>query len=288
MPLLEGGKSEVEMEMKNRKPWLIINKIIRFFLIILILMSIGRIGIVFFHESISAIYPSNQQIAIEEKFSIDVNDKSKIILNKNISDKLKYSSYYARYEGIDKNNLSFNLTKDEESFIDLANAGNPNEGAQNYIFNIGNKAIEGQIQILNNPISISRSLTSEQKNSYSLNFFNNISLNFIRSELGRILFLIILINIYFLVPKLTGLNDKPIEIEENKDKYNETKKDFSDLILTSLILALILTLTPEGEIGTISLNISPSGAISAFLLIISIILVYFFKEGHLENLLRRK
>jgi hypothetical protein len=275
----------VSTEIK-KEAWInkrIINKIIRLFIFILIVMSIGRIGVVFFHEVISSVYPSNQQIAIEEKFSIDVDDKSKIILNKNISDKLKNSSYYARYGGVDKNDLSFNLTKDEESFLDIANAGNPNEGAQNYISNIGNKAIEGQIQVLNNPISISRSLTSEQRNSYSLNYFNNISLNFIRSELGRILFLIILINIYFLVPKLTGVEDKSIGIEENKDK-----RRLSDLILTSLILALILTLTPEGEIGTITLNISPGGAISAFLLIISFILVYLFREGLLENLLRRK
>lgn len=253
-----------------------IEGIIKFFLIILILMSIAKIGNVLIYNFINPI--SHQQIV--GNFSIKA-DNNLITLNRSLSEKSLNVTYYAKYEGINPDKLSFNLTKDEESFAYVVNLYTPREAGQIYIPNIPeNKNVEALNQpIKNNPIDISREFTFDRKINYLQNFFSNLSFDFIRSEIGMILFLIILINIFSLVPHLLNeesKDGKPDKSQEPKD--GKMKELFSYLILTSLILALILTLSPEGDIGAVKLNISLGSSISAFLIIISFILVYLFKD----------
>lgn len=128
----------------------------------------------------------------------------------------------------------------------------------------------GNVIIYESMDSLYPVLLSEDPNKFK-SFFENLQPNYIRSEIGRILFLIILINIFSIIPDL---------INEDKDLK---EKKFFNLIITSLLLALILTLAPEGDIGTIKLNMSFESAISSFLLIISIILIYYFKNVDIKN-----
>ncbi len=244
-----------------------IEAIIKVFLIILIIMSIARIGSVLIYQ----IYPPIPDLQIVGDSDIKT-DNNLVIFNKNIIAKSQNITYYAKYEGkdIDKNRLSLNLTRDEESFAYVVNLNNPREPGQIYSPNLVENMAIAQATNLPLPINIHREFIVKRKINFE-NFYSNLSFNFIRNEIGMLLFLIILINIYSLVPSLIG--------DRKTGPKNPDKKLFCYLILTSLILALILTLSPEGDIGEVKLNISLGSAISAFLIIISFILVYLFMEN---------
>lgn len=262
-------------KIKDIKNWKIgIVGIIRLFLIILILTSIGRIGVVLYDQLEHPIPPDQEFIG---HLNITPLTNTTVILNKSLSEDFKTDTYNITYEGINKNNFSFNLSIDEEAFAYIVKSGSPIKEGQTFTTSTTNenmnKIIQAQGQYFNNSIIIHRQFKSEQKKDYLQNLFSFLSLDFIRSEIGRILFLIILINIYSLVPYLVE-NDK----QEKNDKKDGFIKISRSLILTSLILALILTLTPQGDIGTIKLNISLGDAVAAFLIIISFILAYLFMD----------
>lgn len=258
--------------------------IIYSFIIILILMSTGRIGTVLIYESYNAIEPSESQIV--ETFNIK-NDSSNITLYKDISDNLKNEQYYANYEGIIGENFTAKLiTLDEILFMQKIYGSIPeilfneknyeNIPEDRYI--VSNMAANFQIAPIdfhsNKSVNITRKFTSEPKQNYA-GLFGNISLSFIRSEIARILFLIILINIFALVKYLI----------EEKDNENTKKKlnKFADLLLSTLVLGLILTLLPQGDVGDIILSVDLQTGISAFLIIISFIIISFFKLRYLEE-----
>ncbi len=261
-------KNVLNVELKGMRGF--IELIIKVFLIIIIIMSICRTGSVLFDQ----IYPiSELSIIGDSKISIG-NDKNSVILDRNISVKSSHDvSYRAEYNSKDYNDLSFNLTRDEESFAHVVNLNNLREPGQIYIPNlVANIAIQVPDKSL--PIDIRREFKVEREFNLR-NFYSSISFNVIRNEIGMILFIIILINIYSLVPILIEKSDnKP----DNKDEERIRKKNFCYLIMTSLILALILTLSPEGDIGDVRLNISIQSAISAFLMIISFVLLYLFMK----------
>lgn len=239
-----------------------VEAVVKIFLILIIFMSICRIGFVLIDQFRSPI--SDLNIMGDSNITIDKNN---LIFDKKISAKQYDMNYYVKYKNVDNHNLSFNMTRDEESFVYVVNLNNPKEPGQPYIPNlVANMAI---MQDSNQPlssISIHREFIVKSKFNFQ-NFYSNLSFNFIRNEIGMIMFLMILINIYSLVPYLIGFKDDRTE-----------KRKFCSLILTSLILALILTLSPEGDIGEVRLNVSFESAISAFLTIISFILVYLFME----------
>lgn len=261
-----------------------IRYVIYSFIIILILMSIGRIGTVLIYESFNAIESPNSQII--EKFSIK-NDSSNITLYKDISDNLKNEQYYANYEGIIGDNFTAKLiTLDEILFMQKIYGSIPeillkernyeNIPEDRYIVN--NMAANYQIAPIdiqsNKSVIISRTFTSEPKQNYA-GLFGNISLSFIRSEIARILFLIILINIFSLVKCLIEEED----LEGTKKKLNK----FANLLLSTLVLGLILTLLPQGDVGDVILSIDLQTGISAFLIIISFIIISFFKLRYLKE-----
>lgn len=254
------------------------------FIFILILMSIGRIGTVLIIESHNAITPESPII---EKFNL-TNDGSNITLYKDSSDNSKKEQYYTNYEGITGKNFTSKLIAlDEILFVQkiygsiperlLNEKNSENIVANMYIGNTDNTLFIAPIDIQSNKsVNISRTFTSEPKQKYA-GYFGNISLSFIRSEIARILFLIILINIYSLVKCL-------IE-DEDKGNGNLKKKlnNFANLLLSTLVLGLILTLLPQGDVGDVILTIDLQTGISAFLIIISFIIISFFKLKYLQN-----
>lgn len=218
-------------------------------------MSAGRIGNILIYESINSL-------------DISKNDK-----------------YSVNYGGIIGANLTAKLiTFDEILFLKKIYGDIPevmfNERIYGNEFTSINMAPESAIQYTdiqqNKSINISRSFTSEQKKPYT-GLFGNISLSFIRSEIGRILFLIILINIFQLVKFL-------IEDNKNEDKKIEDKLNlFVNLLLTAIVVGLILTLLPQSDVGDVILSLDLATGISAFLLIIAFILISLFKIKYLSE-----
>lgn len=180
-----------------------IEGIVKGFLIILILMSIGRIGVVLIHQTLIEQMPYDKEfIGTLNINPQDDNDKT-IFLNKSLSEDFKTDTYNVTYKGINKNNLSFNLTRDEEAFAYIIKSAPIKEGQIYFSPSLTeNTQIISLNQPINNPINISRKFKSELNKNYLQNYFSYLSLDFIRSEIGRILFLIILINIFLLVPNL--------------------------------------------------------------------------------------
>lgn len=261
-----------------------IEGIVKGFLFILILMSIGRIGVVLIHQTLPESIPYDKEFI----GTLDINpkDDKTIFLNKSLSEDFKTDTYNVTYKGINKNNLSFNLTIDEEAFAYIIKSAPIKEGQVYFSPSLTeNMQLTATNQPINNPINISRKFKSEPNKNYLQNYFSYLSLDFIRSEIGRILFLIILINIFLLVPYLIN-GIKPEDTEKPEDtKKPKVKNLFCGLIITTLILALILTLTPQGDIGgTITFNISFGDAIAAFLIIISFILVYLFMNTEIDGI----
>jgi hypothetical protein len=244
------------------------------FLLVLIVMSIGRISNVLWYEFNNSIHPPDAKN--EEQFTL-INDSSGITLNKNTSSRYLYGfnnySEYANYVGVAGYNLTAKLIAREINETLIVSGG----------VTANNNVLPEDIQNISKSVNIIKTSSSEVEKKYQ--YFGNISLDFIRSELGRILFLIILINIFSLVPFLIGDNSKGKREEEVENKKINL---FVDLLLTTLVLGLLLTLLPQGNIGSIILSVDLNSGISAFLIIISFILVYLFKLEYVDKKIRRR
>lgn len=165
-----------------------IEGIVKGFLFILILLSIGRIGVVLIHQTLVESLPYDKEfIGTLNVNPQDDNDKT-IFLNKSLSEDFKTDTYNVTYKGINKNNLSFNLTKDEEAFAYIIKSAPIKEGQIYFSPSLTeNTQIISLNQPINNPINISRKFKSEPNKNYLQNYFSYLSLDFIRSEIGRIL-----------------------------------------------------------------------------------------------------
>jgi len=217
------------------------------FIIILIVMSIGRIGAVLIVESYNAIETPESQIT--EKFNL-INDSSNITLYKYSSDNSKNEQYYANYKGITGENFTSKLiTLDELLFVQKIYSSIPErllqeKNSENIVANMAIGNTDNTLSVApidiqtNKSVDISRTFTSEPKQKEA-GFFGNITLSFIRSEIARILFLIILINIFSLVKCLIEEEDHRDTKETEEEEHRKTKEklnSFANLLLSTLVL----------------------------------------------------